>query len=79
MSQVPAPMAARYQHLEGKCSVDQVQSTVWASTEDKKWTLMSGLKKVIQAGLTKIFYLISRNLRTINLTMISPIAVPMVK
>ena len=40
---------------------------------------MSGLKKVIQAGLMKIFYLISRNLRTINLAIISPIAVPLVK
>ena len=79
MSQVPAPMAARYQHLGAKCLVGQVQSTVWVLTEAKKWTLMSGLKKAIMVGPMRIFCLILKDLRATNPAMISPIAVPMVK
>ena len=40
---------------------------------------MSGLKKVTQVGPTMTFNRILKDLRAINLTIISPIVVPMVK
>ena len=67
-------VAPRGKVIGGSSSIN-----VWGSTEARKWTLMSGLKKVTQVGPTMTFYRILKDLRAINLTIISPIVVPMVK
>ena len=68
---IPAPRV--------KCLVDRAQSTVWVSTEVKKWTSMSGRKRAIQAGPTMTFCPIFVGLRLINPMMTNPIAVQKVK